>query len=227
MGHFCYIHDTLQSILYNPVFIQVKTLLLLLLQTTTATPSLNKQKEWYDRVRSCWSPSQIHTITTYRLNLHLIQSSWQVGRGALITFLETMLWCCEHFHLTSTDFSPFPDKKPRSRLHFNTMCTKIEVNNWYTDLIDECHCIHQQLCIHSILLIQDLRDVWPQLCACSSKRHATHFISQNKPQTQSKTRKEKITVVTLQLQQGAGIKTLIVLSSHGSSKRNEVIAAFL
>lgn len=34
---------------------------------------------------------------------------------------------------------------------------------WYssTDLIDECHRIHQQLRVHSILLIQDLHHIRP------------------------------------------------------------------
>lgn len=40
-----------------------------------------------------------------------------------------------------------------------TQLPSTRVIYWYTDLIDECHGIHQQLCIHSIFLIQDLHDV--------------------------------------------------------------------
>lgn len=40
----------------------------------------------------------------------------------------------------------------------------------FTDLIDEGHCINQQLCIHTILLIKDLDDVRPKFCACRSKK---------------------------------------------------------
>lgn len=37
-----------------------------------------------------------------------------------------------------------------------------------TDLIDEGHRIHQQLRVHSILLIQNLHGIRPQLAACVS-----------------------------------------------------------
>lgn len=38
----------------------------------------------------------------------------------------------------------------------------------FSYLINKRHCKHQQLCIHAILLIQDLHDVWPWFSICAT-----------------------------------------------------------